>query len=60
MFYGHIGGLHATARTLLNAEKMIPDGQAAQVLAAGVAPRPVSERQEYMENLLTAFIWGRY
>jgi xylose isomerase len=32
------------------------DSLAAQVLAAGVDPRPVSGRQEYMENLLNTFI----
>jgi len=32
------------------------DGLAAQVLAAGVDPRPVSGRQEYMENLLNSYI----
>ena len=32
------------------------DGLAAQVLAGGVDPRPVSGRQEYMENLLNAFV----
>ena len=38
------------------AGKLSLDDLAAQVLAGGADPRPVSGRQEYMENLLNAFI----
>ena len=38
------------------AGKVSLDDLAAQVLAGGADPRPVSGRQEYMENLLNAFI----
>jgi xylose isomerase len=86
MFYGHVGAMDVSARSLLIAEKMINDGRlekhiaaryagwqgpeaqnilagkvsldalADQVLASGADPRPVSGRQEYIENLLNAYI----
>jgi xylose isomerase len=86
MFYGHVGAMDVSARSLLIAEKMLTEGRleqhiaaryagwqgleaqnilagkvsldslADQVLAANADPRPVSGRQEFLENLLNAYI----
>jgi xylose isomerase len=86
MFYGHIGGMDVSARSLLIAEKMILDGQlekhiaqryagwstplgqdilqgrvaldalSEQVLSRNQDSKPVSGRQEYLENLLNKYI----